>query len=242
MTRLDQLLVERGEFGSREKAKRTIMAGLVAVDGLIVDKPGTAVGGDANVEVRASAQPYVSRGGLKLEHALDSFAIDVTGAICLDIGASTGGFTDCLLQRRAARVYAVDVGHGQLDYGLRQDPRVSVMERTNARYLTGADIPERVDLATFDVSFISLTKVVPAIIPFVRSRGRLVTLVKPQFEAGRGKVGKGGVVRDEAFRAEVIARCCSDLERLGLESGGVVDSPITGARGNLEALAMFTKP
>ena len=242
MSRLDQLLVERGSFTSREKARRTIMAGRVRVDGRLVDKPGSAVAADAKLEVVGPAEPFVSRGGRKLARALDHFAVAVEGLVCLDAGASTGGFTDCLLQRGAERVYAIDVGYGQLDYGLRNDPRVVVMERTNARQLTPEDIPERCDLATFDLSFISLTKVVPAVARLVRSGGRLITLIKPQFEVGKGRVGKGGVVRDDVLRKKVIVERIDDLEAIGLTCQGWIDSPITGARGNLEALALFSKP
>ncbi len=242
MTRLDQLLVERGEFASREKARRTVMAGRVKVDGRLVDKPGAAIGPGAVLEVEGALEPYVSRGGRKLAHALDHFGVDVSGAVCLDVGASTGGFTDCLLQRGARRVYAVDVGYGQLDYGLRCDERVVVMERVNARALAPGDLPEACDLATFDLSFISLTKVVPAVIPLLRPGARLITLIKPQFEVGKGRVGKGGVVRDEALRTGVIELRISDLEAVGLHCHGRVDSPITGARGNLEALALFERP
>ncbi len=241
MTRLDQLLVERGKFASREKARRTVMAGRVKVDGRRVDKPGAAIAAGAVLEVEGPAEPYVSRGGRKLAHALDHFGVDVADAVCLDVGASTGGFTDCLLQRGARRVYAVDVGYGQLDYGLRRDERVVVMERVNARALEPGDLPEACDLATFDLSFISLTKVVPAVVPLVRSGGRLITLIKPQFEVGKGRVGKGGVVRDEALRDEVIVQRIEDLEALGLACAGRVDSPITGARGNLETLALFER-
>jgi 23S rRNA (cytidine1920-2'-O)/16S rRNA (cytidine1409-2'-O)-methyltransferase len=242
MTRLDLLLVQRGDFESREKARRTIMAGRVRVDGRVVDKPGAPVGPDAAVEVAAPAEPFVSRGGRKLAHALDHFAVDVTGAVCLDVGASTGGFTDCLLQRGAARVYAVDVGYGQLDYGLRRDDRVVVMERVNARHLAPGDVPEPCDLATFDLSFISLVKVVPSVAALVRSGGRLVTLIKPQFEVGKGRVGKGGIVRDETVRRDTIEQRVADLEAVGLHCAGWIDSPITGAQGNLEALAVFSKP
>lgn len=242
MTRLDQLLVERGTFTSREKARRMIMAGRVHVDGRLVDKPGTAIGEGAEIEVAGPESPYVSRGGLKLAGALDHFGVDVRGLVCIDIGASTGGFTDCLLQRGARRVYALDVGYGQLDYRLRQDGRVVVMERFNARHLAPEDLPEPCDLATFDVSFISLGKVVPAVASVVRSGGRFVTLIKPQFEVGKGRVGKGGVVRDEELRREVISERIADLEAVGLVCSGWIDSPIAGARGNLEALALFSKP
>lgn len=242
MTRLDQLLVARGDFASREKARRTIMSGRVRVDGRVVDKPGCAVGADSRVEVAAPAEPFVSRGGRKLAHALDHFALEVAGAVCIDVGASTGGFTDCLLQRGAARVFAVDVGYGQLDYTLRRDQRVVVMERVNARHLAPDDLPQPCDGATFDLSFISLVKVVPAVAPLVRSGGWLVTLIKPQFEVGKGRVGKGGIVRDEAVRRGIIEQRVEDLEAIGLRCGGWVDSPITGAQGNLEALAVFSKP
>jgi 23S rRNA (cytidine1920-2'-O)/16S rRNA (cytidine1409-2'-O)-methyltransferase len=207
-----------------------------------VDKPGSAVGEGARVEVQGPREPFVSRAGRKLEAALEHFAVDPRGWVCLDVGASTGGFTDCLLQRGAARVYAVDVGYGQLDYGLRQDRRVVVMERVNARHLAPGDLPEPCDLATFDVSFISLVKVVPAAAALVRSAGRLVTLIKPQFEVGKDRVGKGGVVRDETLRREIIEQRVKDLEAAGLRCAGWIDSPITGAQGNLEALAVFSKP
>jgi 23S rRNA (cytidine1920-2'-O)/16S rRNA (cytidine1409-2'-O)-methyltransferase len=242
MRRLDQLLVERGELESREKARRTIMAGKVTVDGRRVDKPGTAVAEDAVVEVAGPACPYVSRGGLKLAGALDHFALAVRDLVCIDVGASTGGFTDCLLQRGARRVYALDVGYGQLDYRLRTDERVVVMERFNARHLAPADVPEACDLATFDVSFISLGKVVPAVASVIRPGGRLVTLIKPQFEVGKGRVGKGGVVRDEELRRQVIGERIAELEAAGLHGQGWIDAPIAGAHGNLEALALFVKP
>lgn len=215
------------------------MAGWVAVDGRCVDKPGTAVADDARVEITGSSEPYVSRGGLKLEAALDHFGIDPRGWVCLDVGASTGGFTDCLLQRGAARVYAVDVGYGQLDYRLRQDPRVVVMERINARYLERDALPEPCRLATLDLSFISLAKVVPAVMPHVAPGGWLLPLVKPQFEAGRGMVGKGGILRDEGLRRRVVEETVERLTALGLEPRGVIDSPVAGSRGNRESLALF---
>jgi 23S rRNA (cytidine1920-2'-O)/16S rRNA (cytidine1409-2'-O)-methyltransferase len=237
--RLDQLLVERGFFPSREKARRAVMAGWVEVDGRRVDKPGTAIRREAPVAVTGSRDPYVSRAGRKLEAALDHFGIDPTGWSCLDVGASTGGFTDCLLQRGAARVYAVDVGYGQLDYRLRRDPRVVVMERINARYLDREDLPERCRLVTMDVSFISLVKVVPAVLSLVEPGGWLLPLIKPQFEAGRGKVGKGGILRDETLRRQVIAETVRALTALGLEPRGELDSPVTGVGGNRESFALF---
>jgi 23S rRNA (cytidine1920-2'-O)/16S rRNA (cytidine1409-2'-O)-methyltransferase len=238
-TRLDVLLVERGLAPTREKAQAMILAGLVEVGGRRVDKAGEPVDPDAALAVGGPAHPYVSRGGVKLAAALDSFAIDPTGEICLDVGASTGGFTDCLLQRGAARVYAVDVGHGQLDARLRGDPRVVVRERVNARRLSEVDVPEPVDLAAVDVSFISLRLILPAVVARVRPGGVAILLVKPQFEAGRGEVPRGGVVRSEETRRRVV----SEIEALGrelrLEPIGALPSPILGARGNAEFLLGF---
>lgn len=217
------------------------MAGLVEVDGARVDKPGRSVADDAEVQVAAPAEPFVSRGGRKLEAALAHFDLDPAGWTCLDVGASTGGFTDCLLQRGARKVFAVDVGYGQLDYRLRTDERVVVMERLNARHLAPDSFAESFDLATFDLSFISLTKVVPAVVGHVRERGLLLALVKPQFEAGRAEVGKGGIVRDEAVRRRAIERTASCLEQLGLTRRGLFDSPVHGAKGNREAFALFER-
>ncbi len=251
--RLDQLLVERGLYPSREQARRAVMAGVVEVEGRRVDKPGTAVAGDARLAVLAPREPYVSRAGRKLAHALDHFGVDPAGWVCMDVGASTGGFTDCLLQRGAARVYAIDVGYGQLDQRLRQDPRVVVMERVNARHLAPAALPEPCRLATLDLSFISLLKVVPAILPHLAPGGLLLPLVKPQFEAGRGAVGKGGILRDEALRAEVVRSTAAALAGLGrsepgakafapwLELLGICDSEVAGAGGNREAFALLRK-
>lgn len=239
--RLDQLLQRRGVFPTRERARRAIMAGVVEVDGQRVDKPGRPVAPDAEVQVAGPAERYVSRGGRKLEAALEHFQIDPSDWVCVDVGASTGGFTDCLLQAGARRVVALDVGYGQLDYRLRQDPRVTVMERVNARHLAADALAESCDLATFDLSFISLTKVVPALLDHVRPGGLLLTLVKPQFEAGRSDVGKGGVVRDERVRSAAIERTVSSLEGLGLRRLGLFDSPVHGAKGNREAFALFAK-
>lgn len=233
------------------------MAGIVQVDGERVDKPGTRVAEDAALEVLERGEPYVSRGGRKLESALDAFGVDPSARVCLDVGASTGGFTDCLLQRGAARVYALDVGYGQLDYRLRTDPRVVVMERINVRHLPPNALPEPVDLITVDVSFISLVKVVPALLPHLaagapagartgaassRRPGELLVLIKPQFEAGRGQVGKGGIVRDEAVRRRTIQETTERIAALGLEAVGVVDSAVPGAGGNREAFALFRVP
>lgn len=237
--RLDQLLVERGLFPSREQARRAVMAGTVEVEGKRVDKPGTAVRDEARLAVLAPKEPYVSRAGRKLAHALDHFGLDPAGRVCLDVGASTGGFTDCLLQRGAARVYALDVGYGQLDQRLRNDPRVVVMERINARNLAADALPEPCGLITLDVSFISLLKVVPALLPHLAPEGFLLPMIKPQFEAGRGAVGKGGIVRDEEVRRRVVDDCAAGLASLGLQPLGVFDSPVAGTGGNREAFALF---
>jgi len=232
--RLDRLLVERGLTDTGEKAKRLILAGEVLVNGQKRDKPGESISLDSRVELIGKL-PYVSRGGLKLEAALKHFAIDVSGKICLDVGASTGGFTDCLLQRRAARVHAIDVGTGQLDWKLRNDPRVIVRERLNARYLTFDDIGELVDLAVCDVSFISVTMLLPRIVPLLRDAGEMVILVKPQFEAGRGQVGKGGILRDPELRRAVSAKVEDLVKRLGFETD-MIECPVPGAEGNREFL------
>lgn len=239
--RLDQLLVDRGLFPSREQARRAVMAGTVEVEGRRVDKPGTAVQEEARVQVLAPKEPFVSRAGRKLAHALDHFGVDPTGWVCLDTGASTGGFTDCLLQRGAARVYALDVGYGQLDQRLRNDPRVVVMERVNARHLAPDALPEPCDLITIDVSFISLLKVIPALLPHLAPGGLLLPMIKPQFEAGRGMVGKGGILRDEETRQRVIQECAEGTAALGLEPLGVFDSPVAGTGGNREAFALFRR-
>jgi len=238
-SRLDLLLVARGLAPTREKAQALILAGLVEVDGRPGRKAGDAIAEDAAITVAGPEHPYVSRGGMKLAAALDHFALDPSGAVCLDVGASTGGFTDCLLQRGAARVYAVDVGHGQLDAKLRADPRVIVREKVNARSLSAADVPEQVRLAVADVSFISLRLILPALVARVEKGGSIVVLVKPQFEAGRAEVPRGGVVRSELTRQRVVAEIEEAGRRLGLEVLGVLPSPIHGARGNAEFLLGF---
>ncbi len=232
--RLDQLLVERGLAETREKARALILAGDVLIDGQKSDKPGRSVPSDAQVNVTARL-PYVSRGGIKLAEALDHFGIGVTGNVCLDVGSSTGGFTDCLLQRGAARVWAVDVGHGQLDWKLRNDPRVAVREGINARYLKPADFPDKFDLAVCDASFISTTLLIPAIVPVLKPSGRMIILVKPQFELGKGEVGKGGIVRDPEQHRAACDRVRTAVEAHGFEAS-IIESPIRGAEGNVEFL------
>jgi 23S rRNA (cytidine1920-2'-O)/16S rRNA (cytidine1409-2'-O)-methyltransferase len=239
--RLDQLLVERGLFATREKARRAVMAGQVGVDGQRVDKPGTPTRDDARLELTGSAEPYVSRAGGKLAGALDHFAVDPSGLRCLDVGASTGGFSDCLLQRGAAHVTAIDVGYGLLDLKVRNDPRVEVRERVNARHLEANAFETPFDLVVVDVSFISLTKVVPALVPHVAKGGLLLPLIKPQFEVGRGGVGKGGLVRDEALRRSTIELRAGELAALGFVLSGTYDSPVAGAEGNREAFALLRK-
>ena len=233
-TRLDRLIVERGLTESREKAQALIMAGEVLVNGQKAAKPGQAVAGDSRVEILARP-PYVSRGGLKLAGALAQFAIDVAGYACLDIGSSTGGFTDVLLQAGAARVHAVDVGAGQLDWKLRTDPRVVLHEGINARALLFEDIGELVDLIVCDVSFISVTLILPAAVPLLQPAGQMVILIKPQFEAGRGQVGKGGIVRDPAVHQAACERVARAVRALGFETS-MMESPILGAEGNKEFL------
>jgi 23S rRNA (cytidine1920-2'-O)/16S rRNA (cytidine1409-2'-O)-methyltransferase len=231
--RIDRLLVDRGLIESREKATKLILAGDVFVDGERVDKPGALVSPEADLELRGRS-PYVSRGGEKLVHALDQFGVGVDGRICIDIGASTGGFTDCLLQRGAARVYAIDVGTGQLDARLRRDPRVVVMEKTNARSLDPRVFADQPSLAVVDVSFISLEKVLPAVFGVLAPRGEVVALVKPQFEVGRDAVGKGGVVRDPALHRAVVARLARYAVLRGWHVLGVTASPLRGPKGNRE--------
>lgn len=245
--RLDQLLHQRGLSPSREKAKRAVMAGEVLVDGQKVDKPGTQVQDDAELRLLRDPEPYVSRAGRKLATALDHFEVDPQGLRCLDVGASTGGFTDCLLQRGAAHVVALDVGTNQLDYSLRSDPRVTSIEQTNARHLAEGDLDGPFDLVTLDLSFISLTKVVPPLLVFLREGSLLLPLVKPQFEAGRELVGKGGIVRDPSVRRRVVDERVQDLARvdtprsgLRLRPLGTFDSPVHGSEGNRETFALFS--
>ncbi len=235
-TRLDTLLVEKELVSSRAQARSLIMQGAVFVDGERVDKAGTLIKESSDITIKDSSQKYVGRGGHKLEGALSEFGINVSGSIALDIGASTGGFTDCLLQHGAQKVYAVDVGYGQLDWKLRNDERVIVVEKLNARYLKPENIGEKVDIAVIDVSFISLTMVIPPLKDVLKPEGLLVALIKPQFEVGKGQVGKGGIVRDEAKHQEVVDKIRSFLDGLGFTVSGVIPSPILGAQGNKEFL------
>jgi len=232
--RLDKLVVERGLADSREKARRLILAGEVLVDEALVDKPGSMVRADAEIRLRRPQKTFVGRGGEKLQGALDGLGVDPAGLRVLDVGASTGGFTDCLLQRGALAVTALDVGKGQLDWKLYSDPRVRVIEGVNARYLDPKDFPEPFDLATLDLSFISLTKVLPAVVPLVKPEGVLLMLVKPQFELRPEDIERGGLVRDEGKHREAIASVQRAAEDLGLRVEGIVPSPIRGATGNQE--------
>ena len=243
-TRLDVALVERGLCGSRERARALILAGHVRVDGQTVSKAGTPVAVSASITIDAPDHPYVGRGGLKLAHALDAFGLDVRDRLALDIGASTGGFTDVLLRRGAHRVVALDVGHGQLDWKIRSDPRVVVLERVNARTLTPEQLPEDArtfGVVTIDVSFISLRQVLPPLPALLAPDGDVVALVKPQFEAGREDVGKGGIVRDPAVQVRVVEEVSASASGLGFERAGMVESPITGMEGNREFLIHLRK-
>lgn len=240
--RLDVLLVKKGLAPSREKAKAVIMAGSVYVDGQKEDKAGSVFDEEsAQIEVRGHALPYVSRGGLKLEKALKVFPITLADKICMDIGASTGGFTDCMLQNGAAKVYSVDVGYGQLDWKLRQDERVVCMEKTNFRYMTPEDIPDVLDFASVDVSFISLDKILTPAYALLKEQGEMVALIKPQFEAGREKVGKKGVVRDPKVHEEVISRIVRHADEVSFEVLDLSYSPIRGPEGNIEYLIHLKK-
>lgn len=240
--RADQILVNRGLAESRTRAQALIMAGLVFAGDRKVEKPGQPLAPDAAIEVRGRDHPWVSRGGIKLAHALDHFGWDVTGAVAIDVGSSTGGFTDVLLTRGAARVYAVDSGTNQLAWKLRQDPRVVVHEQTSARILTPAHIPEPIDLVVCDASFIGLAKVLEVPLGFTRPGARLAALIKPQFEAGRAEVGKGGVVRDPAVHARVCDAVAAWLTASGWDVAGITTSPITGPEGNVEFLIGATRP
>ena len=238
--RLDVLLVDRGLIPSREKAKATIMSGIVFVDGVRHDKPGMSVNDDCQVEIKGNTLEYVSRGGLKLEKALKYFGVSPEGLTCIDCGASTGGFTDCLLQNGAVKVYAIDVGYGQLAWSIRSDERVVVMERTNIRYVTKDQVPDEPSLAVIDVSFISLKLVLPVVRELLGPDGQVLCLIKPQFEAGKDKVGKKGVVRDRAVHKEVLDNFIANAKEAGFNVLGITFSPIRGPEGNIEYLGYLT--
>ncbi|MBR6700598.1 MAG: TlyA family RNA methyltransferase [Firmicutes bacterium] len=239
--RLDVLLVQQGFFESREKAKRVIMSGVVFVDGQRVDKAGTQVSDEAEIVVKGAVCPYVSRGGMKLAKAVKEFDIKLEGLSCMDMGASTGGFTDCMLQNGAVKVYAVDVGYGQLDWKLRNDERVVNMEKTNIRYMDVEAIEDVIDFISIDVSFISLTLILPVAEKLLKDGGKLVCLVKPQFEAGREQVGKKGIIKDKSVHREVILKVADFSKELGFSVDGVTFSPMTGAKGNIEYLLYMSK-
>ncbi len=241
--RLDLLLLEKGLASSRSQAQALIGAGRVLVDGQPRDKAGNRFPVDIRVELKGPPNPYVSRGGIKLEHALEYFGVDVQGLVCMDVGASTGGFTDCMLQRGARKVYAVDVGYGQLDWRLRNDTRVIVIERTNIRYLSPGLLDSQLDIITIDTSFISLRLVIPSVIPYLSKEGFIIALVKPQFEVGRGKVGKGGIVRRPELHHQVLTELKGFFSgKLGLVTSGITASPILGAKGNKEFFMLLRYP
>jgi 23S rRNA (cytidine1920-2'-O)/16S rRNA (cytidine1409-2'-O)-methyltransferase len=242
--RIDKLLVARGLAQSRTKAQALVMAGVVLVDEQLVHKPSDVFPLEANIRIKGAGDPasrYVGRGGLKLEAALREFKIEVAGLTCIDVGASTGGFTDCLLQHGASRVVAVDVGHNQLDWKLRSDSRVESREGVNARYLKPEDFGQKFDLATIDVAFISATMILPAVVPLLSKQSRIITLIKPQFEVGKGEVGKGGIVADRLQHQRVVEEVNRAAQALGLEVSGVIESPIHGADGNVEFLALYER-
>ena len=241
--RIDKLLVERGLAESRTKAQAMVMAGVVLVNEQRVAKPSEQIAPDSQIRIKHGDDPalrYVGRGGLKLEAALREFQIDARGLVCLDVGASTGGFTDCLLQHGAGEVFAIDVGHNQIDWRLRNDPRVVVKEGFNARYLEPDNFAVIFDLVVIDVSFISVTKILPSVVPLLKPNAPMVVLIKPQFEVGRGEVGKGGIVRDEAKRIKAVEVVHGFATELGLDLKGTIESPITGAEGNIEYLAHYS--
>jgi 23S rRNA (cytidine1920-2'-O)/16S rRNA (cytidine1409-2'-O)-methyltransferase len=240
--RIDKLLVDQGLADSRTKAQALVMAGVVLVGEQRVNKPSEKFPLTATLRIKDGPESrFVSRGGLKLEAALREFSIAVRGLTCLDVGASTGGFTDCLLQHGARKVVAIDVGHNQMDWRIRNNPRVELREGVNARHLTPSDFEHEFDLATIDVAFISATKILPAIVPLLKDAGQIVTLIKPQFEVGKGEVGKGGIVRDSAQHQRVIDEVNSAAEALGLKAVGLIESPIHGADGNVEFLALYVR-
>ena len=239
--RLDKLLVEKGIVQSRERARALIMSGKVAVEGKLIDKPGVQINVEANLKLRGEESPFVSRGGKKLEGALKTFGIDPKGMVVMDIGASTGGFTDCVLQKNAQKVYAIDVGYGQLAWKLQKDHRVVNLERRNTRYLKREEIQNEADLILIDTSFISIEKFLPFLLRFLKEGGSILSLIKPQFEVGKGEVGKGGVVRDGALHQKVIDRISTFSRELGLKVLGVTESPLLGPKGNKEFFIYLKK-
>jgi 23S rRNA (cytidine1920-2'-O)/16S rRNA (cytidine1409-2'-O)-methyltransferase len=239
--RLDKLLIEKGMVQSRERARALIMAGKVAVEGKRIDKPGVQINREANLKLQGDESPYVSRGGEKLEGALKAFGIDPKGMVVMDVGASTGGFTDCVLQIGALKVYAVDVGYGQLAWKLQKDPRVVNLERRNIRYLQREEVRNEIDLILIDTSFISIEKFLPFLLKFLKKGGAILSLIKPQFEVGKGEVGKGGVVRDGALHQKVIERISTFSRELGLKILGVTESPLFGRKGNKEFFIYLKK-
>lgn len=232
--RLDKILVLKGIIDSRERAKALIMEGKILINGMPATKAGAIINQDAVIELKGEGIPYVSRGGLKLEAAINHFNLDLKDKIAMDVGVSTGGFTDCMLQKGAKKIYCIDVGYGQIAWSLRNDPRIILYERTNIRYLEKEKIPDAIDIATVDVSFISLTKVVPKVVEFLKESGEILMLVKPQFEVGKGKVGKGGIVRDEEQRIKAVESVKTMLRESGLNTIGTFQSPIPGQKGNVE--------
>lgn len=240
-SRLDKILVDRGIAPSRERAQALIMEGKVFVGGIPITKAGAMVDEGAAVELKGEDIPYVSRGGLKLEAAIKHFNIPMKDKIAMDVGSSTGGFADCMLQNGVKKVYCIDVGYGQLAWKLRQDARVVLIERTNIRYLEREKIPDVIDIATIDVSFISLTKVVPKVLEFIKEDGEIIALIKPQFEVGKGEVDKGGIVKDEVKRLRAVQYVKESLESLGLKTIGIIQSPILGQKGNIEHLIYMKK-
>jgi len=239
--RLDKILVDRGIVKSRERARAWIMEGNVLVDNAPVTKAGAMINPDSSITLKSEDIPYVSRGGLKLEAAIKHFNVSLENKVAMDVGSSTGGFTDCMLQRGAKKVYCVDVGYGQLAWLLRNNPRVILLERTNIRHLEREKIPDNIDIATIDASFISLTKVLPKVLEFLKDGGEILALVKPQFEVGKGEVGKGGIVREEEKRLSAVDSVKTEMERIGLQAIGVFESPVAGQKGNIEYFLYLKK-
>jgi len=239
--RLDKILVDRGIVKSRERARALIMEGNVLVDNAPVTKAGAMINPDSSITLKSEDIPYVSRGGLKLEAAIKHFNVSLENKVAMDVGSSTGGFTDCMLQRGAKKVYCVDVGYGQLAWLLRNNPRVILLERTNIRHLEREKIPDNIDIATIDASFISLTKVLPKVLEFLKDGGEILALVKPQFEVGKGEVGKGGIVREEEKRLSAVDSVKTEMERIGLQAIGVFESPVAGQKGNIEYFLYLKK-